>query len=191
MLLLLGAQIVGALLGIFFKIADSSFLSAWIGGAFLTAPAYFVGIAWQAIVTPEMLRLHRKMVLRGGGISLLLTLAAGYISLYEPTSRYYNGTNETLATLVRTSQQLQKGAALANAADCRFSRQQRSASSAYLCQVPDDSRDAIRAALVSGGWEVVSPPPNALLAYRRQKLVASFVCPWKAGYCELWLRHEQ
>lgn len=192
MLLVLGAQLVGAVLGIALELAESRFLSVWAGAAALTAPAYLAGIAWQAARNGADLRLHRQMILRVGGISLVFFLAAILLLLEEPTSRFYRRGDTALDALISSSRQLRASAPAEKAGDCRFSRPHPKARPTYRCRVAETSRDAIRSALVVAGWDSVSPtPPNALFAYRRQEQMALFACSWNAGYCELWLSAQQ
>jgi hypothetical protein len=178
------------LVGFALELAEPPFVGIWIGASFLTFPAYIAGIGWQVTRSRELLTLHSRLLLRLGGISLVLSLVALLLLREEPTSRWYvpNGESELL---IVSSVEIRTTAELARHDECRFSRAGRkNRTLVYRCRIPENSRDVIRLALVSGAWETMPVPPNALVAYRRNRQVALFVCKWNADRCELWLQRD-
>lgn len=189
-LLVIGAQIAGGLISVVLKLAEPLLFGVWIGAALLTFPAYIAGIAWQAMRSQEPLKPHRRMILRLGGISLVLSVVAVLLLLKEPRSRFHEPSDES-AHLILSSAEIRAAAGLASYQECSFGRIGRKSKAViYRCRVPENSRDMIRSTLVLAAWEPMPVPSNALVAFRKNGQVALFVCKWKVDYCELWLQRE-
>ena len=76
MIVVVGAQICGAVLGGLFAHQPTGFRSIWFGAAIATFPAFLAGVPIQSKWRPGSLAQNRVMVWRLGIVALLLTVAA-------------------------------------------------------------------------------------------------------------------
>lgn len=72
----IGAQIVGGILGVVFPQFPKFFESLWFGAAIATFPAFLIGLAVQHRLRPGSLGENRVMVRRLGLIALALSAFA-------------------------------------------------------------------------------------------------------------------
>jgi hypothetical protein len=80
--IVVGAQIAGALAGLAFPHFPRWFESLWFGAAIATFPAFLVGMAVQSRLRPGSLTENRTMVRRLGLISLFLSAFALAMPLF-------------------------------------------------------------------------------------------------------------
>lgn len=77
-----GAQIIGAALGLMLPRFPRWFESMWFGGALATFPAFLIGLLVQARLKPGSLSEHKVMVRRLGLIAAFLTVFAIAMPLF-------------------------------------------------------------------------------------------------------------
>ena len=77
-----GAQMLGATLGLLLPRFPHWFESMWFGGALVTFPAYLVGLVVQSRLKPGSLTENKVMVRRLGLIAALLTVFAVAMPLF-------------------------------------------------------------------------------------------------------------
>lgn len=75
-IIVLVAQIGGAILSAIFPSHSTLFRSLWFGAAIVTFPAFLAGLAVQSRWRPGSLGENRVMVWRFGSVALLLSLGA-------------------------------------------------------------------------------------------------------------------
>lgn len=78
----LGAQVLGAALGLIAEHFPATFDNLWFGGAIATFPGFLVGLPIQKRIRPESIAENRVMVRRMGLVALILTVGGVTMPLW-------------------------------------------------------------------------------------------------------------
>jgi len=79
-------QIIGGIVGLSYPLYGMLLIDLWFGSAVSTAPGFLIGVVWQSINSPKIIRQNLLIVAIMGIMCVVLTISAFFMPLEQMAS---------------------------------------------------------------------------------------------------------